>query len=328
VSGRAPSPDPQRRSFRARGQSWRELSLALQRSRRAAKRGRIEVLVLLPVLAGLFLFYSYRRQILGPEWDTTARLITAVALISVSWEFARALGRALGPQLLRRLDPGTAGTVGFLIRLLTMLVAVIAALRIAQLHPRTLAVGGAVTAVVVGLAAQQTLGNLIAGVVLLSARPFCVGERVRLQGGPLAGSLEGTVTALGLLYTTLSHGADPIMVPNAVVLNSAVVPQREPAGVHLRARLRPGYTPMDVEDVLRVAVTTPIRGAPRITLEELDGDTVVVRIEATPRDPDDGPRLATEVLEAIETLTVRSRRPPGIEATGPVGPDAARERGA
>ena len=40
---------------------------------------------------------------------------------------------------------------------------------------------------IIGLAAQQTLGNLIAGMVLLSARPFRVGERVRLQAGGIAG---------------------------------------------------------------------------------------------------------------------------------------------
>ena len=62
-----------------------------------------------------------------------------------------------------------------------------------------LAVGGAFTAVIVGLAAQQTLGNLFAGIVLLSARPFRVGDRVRLQGGGLAGEIEGIVSSLGLL---------------------------------------------------------------------------------------------------------------------------------
>src|SRR5215211_353895 len=64
---------------------------------------------------------------------------------------------------------------------------VLLALRLAGLHTHTLAVGGAITAVIFGLAAQQTLGNLIAGMVLLSARPFRIGDRVRLQGGGLAG---------------------------------------------------------------------------------------------------------------------------------------------
>jgi small conductance mechanosensitive channel len=38
---------------------------------------------------------------------------------------------------------------------------------------------------------------------------------------------------------------------------------------------------------------------PRILLEELDGDDVVVRIQATPERASDGPQLATEVLAAV-----------------------------
>ena len=63
----------------------------------------------------------------------------------------------------------------------------------AGLNPATLALGGAITAVVLGLAAQQTLGNVIAGIVLIAVRPFKVGDRVRLQAGGLAGQIEGVV---------------------------------------------------------------------------------------------------------------------------------------
>ena len=201
----------------------------------------------------------------------------------LGWAIARDVGRGLGPALFRRLDPGTAGTVGFLIRLATVVVALLVALRVAGIKPQTLALGGAFTAVILGLAAQQTLGNLIAGTVLLSARPFRVGERVRLQGGPLAGQVEGIVSSLGLLYTTFATGDDSIMVPNSVVLNVAVLPLREPDAVNLRARLRAGMTPGDLQEVLEKSLQTPLRDAPRITLEELDGEEVVVRISATPR---------------------------------------------
>lgn len=100
--------------------------------------------------------------------------------------------------LFRRVDPATAGTLGFLIRLFAMAAVVVLALRIAGVTAATLAVGGAFTAIVLGLAAQQTLGSLFAGIVLQSTRPFRVGERVRLVGGALAGPLEGTVSSLGL----------------------------------------------------------------------------------------------------------------------------------
>ena len=296
-----------RQFFTTHSHSWRDVGLARELSRRAVKRARIQSLVLLPVLVGVLVVYGYRDRLFGPAYDDAVRIVTFLALIALGWQFARDVGRALGPTLFRRMDPGTAGTVGFLLRLATMLVAVLIALRIAGLGPRTLALGGAFTAVVVGLAAQQTLGNLFAGMVLLSARPFRVGERVRLQGGGLAGTVEGVVSSLGLLYTTLASGDDAIMVPNSVVLNVAIVPLREPEGIDLRARLRPGLTPLDMQDMLQRQIETPMRDTPRIALEELDGDEVVVRITATPERPTDGPRLASEVLEVVGGQTAAPR---------------------
>ena len=268
------------------------------------RRARIEVLVLLPLLVGVLLLYDRRRQLLGTELDDAARLAVAVVLLGLGWHFARAVGRAFGPGLFARMEPATAGTIGFLIRLTTMLVIVAAALRIAGFNPRTLALGGAATAVIVGLAAQQTIANVMAGTVLLSAQPFRVGERVRLQGGQLAGVVEGLVSALGLFYTTLASRDGPIMVPNAVVLNVAVVPLTEPSTMELRARLRPNVTPEDVENTLKERISTPMRGPPRVTLEEVDGESLVVRIAATPERPADGPRLAAEVLGAITAQIV------------------------
>jgi small-conductance mechanosensitive channel len=285
------------------------------------RRARIEALVLLPLLAAVLLVYERRRQLLGPEWDTAVRIVTAIVLIALGWHLARDVGRALAPSLFKRLEPGTAGTVGFLIRLSTMAVATVLALRTAGLRPQTLALGGAATAVIVGLAAQQTFGNVIAGTVLLSARPFRVGEPVRLQGGGLAGSIEGLVTVLGLLYTTLVGRDGPIMVPNAVLLAAAVVPLTEPSAVELRAKLRSDVTPEQAERVLRETIATPMRGAPRVTLEEVDGDALMVRISATPASPSDGPRLATELLAAVTSQMVtrdgaqakRERPDPGAD---------------
>jgi small-conductance mechanosensitive channel len=176
---------------------------------------------------------------------------------------------------------------------------VVVALRIAGLHASTLAVGGAFTAVIVGLAAQQTLGNLFAGLVLLSARPFRVGERVRLVGGALAGSQEGIASSLGLFYTSLVSGADRILVPNNVLLNVAVIPLREPERVELRARFSADTTPHAVQELLAQSITVPTRYAPHVELEELDRDEVVVRIVVTPMRPADGSKLAGEVLAAV-----------------------------
>ena len=292
--------------FDTQSHSWREAGLARQLSVRAVKRARIQAIVMVPVLIGILVVYGNRDRLFGSAYETPVQIATTVVLIVLGWQIARDVGRALGPTLFRRLDPGTAGTVGFLIRLVFVGLAIIVALRVAGLDPRTLAVGGAFTAVIVGLAAQQTLGNLIAGTVLLSARPFRVGERVRLQGGGIAGQIEGIVSSLGLLYTTFAQGEDQVMIPNSVVLNVAIVPLREPDGVDLRARLPAEVTPLEVQELLDSAIQTPVRSQPQITLEELDGDEVVVRISATPERPSDGPRLASEVLEAVATQTGRA----------------------
>ena len=300
--------DHVRQLFSTRSHSWREAGLARQLSRRAVKRARIQAGVMVPVLVAILVIYSYRHELFGRDFDKPVQIVTTIVLIVLGWQIARDVGRALGPTLFRRLDPGTAGTVGFLIRLVFVGLAIIVALRIAGLDPRTLAVGGAFTAVIVGLAAQQTLGNLIAGTVLLSARPFRVGERVRLQGGSIGGQIEGVVSSLGLLYTTFAQGDDHVMVPNSVVLNIAIVPLREPDSVDLRARLNVDVTPLEVQQLLEQTIQTPVRDRPHIELEEIDGDEVVLRITATPERPSDGPKLASEVLEAVASQTARDDR--------------------
>jgi small conductance mechanosensitive channel len=301
--------------FETRSHAWKEVGLLRQISPRVVKRARLEALVLVPLFVGVVILYDNRVSLIGtpgrhgragtlePALDTPARVATVLVLMTLGWAIARDIGRSLGPPLFRRLDPATAGTVGFLIRLSTVVLALFVALRVAGIEARTLALGGAFTAVIFGLAAQQTLGNLIAGTVLLSARPFRVGERVRLQGGPLAGQVEGTVSSLGLLYTTFATGDDSILVPNSVVLNVAVLPLREPEAVNLRARLRAGMTPGDLQEVLEKSLQTPLRDAPRITLEELDGDEVVVRISATPRVATQGRHLASELLSIVSGQT-------------------------
>jgi small conductance mechanosensitive channel len=190
-------------------------------------------------------------------------------------------------------------------------VILLVSLRIAGLQPGTLALGASFTAVILGLAAQQTFGNLFAGVVLLSARPFLVGERVRFNGFGM--DVEGTVAAHGLLYLTLTDGDDVIMVPNNTALTMSIRPLRQPAAVDMRARLSRTVDPVEIEQRISETVTVPTKGSPHIALEEYDGDEIVVRIRATPADPRAGGRLAREVLEAVSGL--REAREP--EPAGP-----------
>ena len=167
--------------------------------------------------------------------------------------------------------------------------------------------GSAFTAVILGLAAQQTLGNLFAGMVLLSARPFRVGERVRLQAGAVGGTVEGIVSSLGLLYTTLARGDDRIQVPNSIVLAAAVVPIKEPEPVDVRVRLSAGISMTQVQEILDDQVKTATRSPAEVLLQEIDGDEVVVRVQATPERADHGARLADEIIAALASVTGEHR---------------------
>jgi small conductance mechanosensitive channel len=294
------------RMFETRSDAWERVGLSVDYSQRAVKRAQREALVLVPLLVALLVAYAHRDGILGKhnakQFQTPLQIVVALGLVVIGWALARDASRFAGPTFMRRMDPATAGTVGFLIRLLTIVITVLVALSVAGAKLQTLALGGGFTAVVFGLAAQQTLGNAIAGMVLLSARPFRVGERIRLQAGAVGGQVEGIVSSLGLLYTTLTRGADQIMIPNNVVLAAVVMPLKEPESVDVKVRLTSGVRPSQVQAILDNEISTPT-SSKAVLLEEVDGDDVVVRIQATPEIADDGSKLADEIMAALSSVT-------------------------
>ena len=287
-----------RELFETRSHAWHSLGLEEELAPRLSKKTLVGLLGALLVLAATLVVY-YNRHRLFPGNGHWVRIGTVAVLVVVGTAATHWLVRGLSPQLYRRLNPATAGTVGFVVRLVAMALVIFVALRIAGVNAAALAVGGAFTAIVLGLAAQQVLGGLIAGIVLQSTRPFRVGERIRLTGGPLAGSIEGTVSSLGLFYATLVQGADRLLVPNSVLLNLVVVPLREPEKVDVRVRIEGEASPREVEERLLRTITVPTRYRPGVSLEQLDPDGVVLRVNATPLRAEDGAQLTDEVLAAL-----------------------------
>ena len=88
-----------------------------------------------------------------------------------------------------------------------------------------LLLGGVLTSVIVGIAAQQAMSNVFAGMVLLLARPFRAGDQILLRAGALGGELTGTVTEIGITYVRIDTGSSIMAVPNSQVLNAVVGPQ-------------------------------------------------------------------------------------------------------
>jgi len=93
--------------------------------------------------------------------------------------------------------------------------------RVAQL-----VVGGAVTGVLLTIAAQQALSNLFAGMLLQFAQPFRVGDSIWLRSGALGGTIEGVVAEISITYVTIETDGGHVLLPNSQVLAAAVSPVR------------------------------------------------------------------------------------------------------
>lgn len=112
--------------------------------------------------------------------------------------------------------------VSFLIYAAGYVFVALGAVSLTPINPASLLFGGALTGVILGIAAQQTIGNFFAGFVLVVVRPFTVGDLVYLKGA--LGEYEGTVSEMTLFYVHIATEQGPVMLPNAGVLASAVGP--------------------------------------------------------------------------------------------------------
>ncbi|VTT85255.1 Small-conductance mechanosensitive channel [Halorubrum sp. DM2] len=82
----------------------------------------------------------------------------------------------------------------------------------------SLLVGAGFLGIVVGMAARQTLGAILAGFVLMFSRPFEVGDWVEI------GDHEGTVTEISIMSTRLrSFDGEVITMPNDTVRSGSIV---------------------------------------------------------------------------------------------------------
>jgi len=155
--------------------------------------------------------------------------IYALTFAFLAWIVGRALRLAVHRILAydnRALVDRT--TVRFLAQLAQIAVYLFAFISYAHLVPALSHLGTAwlasvsVISVVVGLAAQSTLGNLISGISLLLYRPFNVGDR--LQVATPTGTETAEVDSLNLGYTILKTDDNRrIVVPNSIMASQTTV---------------------------------------------------------------------------------------------------------
>jgi small-conductance mechanosensitive channel len=164
----------------------------------------------------------------------------------------------------------------------------------------------------IGLAAQQTLGNMIAGFTLLADRPFRVGDRIRLASGE-----SGQVIDIGVRSTRIRLGdGNLLIVPNAELANSRVVNFATAGTVHGEVRVLVAHD-SDVERACRaleeLAASEPRaqRAAARVAALGAAGIELGLGFDA--RWPDE----AAAVEDALRRRVVPQLRAAGVGLAAP-----------
>ena len=147
-----------------------------------------------------------------------------------------------------------AGILRYVLLLVGVFAVLILELAIGRIDVKQLLVSGSVLGVLLGIAAQQSLANLFAGLVLLFAHPFRVGDHVRFRAGALSGQIEGIVIDLSLTYVRLETDEGPVLLPNSQALAAAVLLVPDQGPLTRRTSLLPAFPPA-------VSTRQPGRGA-------------------------------------------------------------------
>jgi small-conductance mechanosensitive channel len=137
-------------------------------------------------------------------------IIAAVAII-LERLFTRYLSRFAKRA---KLEPSVTNNLVLTFRILILISAVLAISRVGGLQPEWILSISAIGGAALGFASTKTIGNFIAGLFLLAARPFKVSDYVRI------GTVEGIVQEITINYTkVLTMGNNTVSISNLQILD-------------------------------------------------------------------------------------------------------------
>jgi small-conductance mechanosensitive channel len=148
-------------------------------------------------------------------------IVIAAAIFAVVVLFARVVDWFLRR---RTLTPESATRYRVFRRMIIVVILVVGLFSALLAIPEVRAVAGgllastAILGIILGFAAQRTLGNFIAGLLIALAQPVRIGDRVEYEGA------TGVVEEIGLTYTFI-RAADRrrIVVPNEKLASDTIV---------------------------------------------------------------------------------------------------------
>lgn len=142
------------------------------------------------------------------------RLLTAIIILAVGLAVSRWVSRWLAGALNRReLEPPIRLLITRLVWVACIVMFVIMALQNLGVELLPLIAGLGVAGAGVALATQGVLSNVVAGLTIIFAKPFRVGEYIAIAG------VEGVVETITLFSTTLGHmDRSHVIVPNRKIV--------------------------------------------------------------------------------------------------------------
>jgi small-conductance mechanosensitive channel len=194
----------------------------------------INMLVLMIVFAIVVaVFYAFL-LFLNFSNDFASWITSAVVLIFGTILVAL-LARGIKEYVINNGVKQEASTISMLFGIIAYTTVIIIALYLMHINVTGLLVSAGFMGIVVGLAAQSTLGNIFSGISMIIAKPFEPGDYITVQTWQYSKmpstypheefipGYNGLVSKIGLLYTEIiSDNGMPLYVPNSI-LNQALV---------------------------------------------------------------------------------------------------------
>jgi small-conductance mechanosensitive channel len=181
----------------------------------------------------------------GPAIEPRVLVWTSAVTLAFFGVIAtRRVAAGLGVLISARAMPAAGAAVRLVVSGVGYIFVICGELGMLDVSIEHLLVGAGLAGVVLGIAAQQSLGNVFASIVLLLAQPFIVGDHIRIRSGALGGVFDAVVMSLSLTYVTIRTDDGVLKIPNSVMLAAAVGP------------LSPGQAPLGARSLATPTVTS------------------------------------------------------------------------
>lgn len=183
--------------------------------------------------------YSKMDWWLGQGYDVGQKALGAAVILIFGWLLSVIVAKVLRNVFARSRFDIPDLLEGYVVKLLKgiiWVVAAIMALSEAGLQTGPLIAGLGVTGFILGFAMQQTVGNLVAGFMVLLYQPYDVGHFVEIGG------VSGTVEEMNLSVTSI-RGSDnvKVVIPNGKIWGDVIRNNSELATRRLELELQIGY---------------------------------------------------------------------------------------